>query len=290
MTRRARAAARPGAVMALALGLALGLAGPGTARAKDAAAAIHEDAEPPRLTPRQIYDRVLENRVDSFFQLVELRSGDAQGRIQTMKLEVYWQDFRDENDEPVDGILSKGRVIYTEPFDLRHYSYLLIRRDREVDDQFAYFPSFRKARRVNLRKQAIFGTDFSVDDVIPAELQDSDYRRLPDEVVDGVPAYVIEGIPRSGSTSAYSRFLIHVDRTRFVPLQTRYWNDAGVEVKELKVDVDSIRRAGPMWLPMRATMRDLRLDTFTTLEILDFVPNPEFDEATFEAGRLNASH
>lgn len=264
---------------------------PADARATDAqAAVIHEDGEPPRLTPREIYDKVLENRVRAFYQVVQLSSGDAQGRVQTMELEVFWQDFRDEEENPVDGIISKGRVIYTKPFDLRHYSYLLIRRENEVDDQFAYFPSFRKARRVNLRKQNIFGTDFSVDDVIPAELQDSDYRRLPDEFVDGVPSFVIEGIPHIGSTSAYSRFLIHVDRNRFVPLQTRYWNDAGVQTKELKVDVSSIRQIGSIWLPMKATMRDLRLDTYTTLEILDFVANPEFDASTFEAGRLNESH
>ena len=257
------------------------------ARAKDASAAIHKDAEPPRLTPSEIYDRVLENRVRSFFQKIQLVSGDAQGRTQTMKLDVWWQDFRDQNEDPVEGIISKGLVTYTEPFDLRHYSYLLIRREDQVDDQFAYFPSFRKARRVNLRKQAVFGTDFSVDDVIPPELQDADYKSLPDEQIDGVPAFVIEAIPRGGTTSSYSRFLIHVDRNRFVPLQTRYWNDAGVEVKELRVDVSSIRQIGDIWLPMKATMRDLRLDTYTILQILDFVANPDLPKSTFEAGRLN---
>ena len=270
--------------------VALALVAPADARAIDAKAAIHEDAVPPGLTPSEIYDKVLENRLRSFFQEIRLISGDRTGRTQTMELEVSWQDYRDENDESVEGILSKAFVTYTAPFDLRYYAYLLIRRDDRVDDQFAYFPSFRKARRVNLRKQNVFGTDFSVDDVIPAELQDSDYKRLPDELVDGVPAFVIEGIPRQSSTSSYSRFLIHVDRNRFIPLQTRYWNSAGVEVKELKVDVESIRPVGDIHLPMRATMRDLRNDSYTTLEILDFVANPELPDSTFEAGRLNFSH
>ena len=71
---------------------------------------------------------------------------------------------------------------------------------------------------------------------------------------------------------------------------TRYWDDAGVEVKELKADVESIRQVGDIWLPMKATMRDLRLDTFTSLEILDFVANPKLPKSTFEAGRLNEAH
>jgi hypothetical protein len=278
-----------------ALGLALAslgpaIAAPDPARADDGPAAIFEDAEPPRLTPRQIYDRVLQNRVRSFIQRIRLVSGDAAGRTQTMLLDVYWQDFRDALEQPVDGIISKAFVEYMAPFDLRHYAYLLIRKDQEVDDQFAYFPSQRRARRVNLRKQNIFGTDFSVDDVIPPELQDAEFTRLPNEQVMGVNAYVIEGIPRGGSTSAYTRFVFYVDSQRFVPLKTRYWNNIGIETKELSVDVDSIRKIGDVYLPMKLTMHDNRLDTYTSLEILEFQANPVFPPSTFEAGRLNFSN
>jgi len=267
--------------------LGLLLVSPAPVYADDAPVPIYQDAEPPPLTPRQIYDRVLQNRVRSFIQQIRLVSGDAAGRTQTMLLDVYWQDFRDENEEPVDGIISKAFVEYTAPFDLRHYAYLLIRRDQMVDDQFAYFPSQRRARRVNLRKQNIFGTDFSVDDVIPSELQDADFKRLPNEMVDGIPAYVVEGIPRESSTSAYTRFLFYVDAIRFVPLRTRYWNNLGIETKDLRVDVASIRKIGDIYLPMKLTMRDLHLDTFTSLEILAFEANPVLPQSTFEAGRLN---
>jgi hypothetical protein len=267
--------------------LGLILSSPVPAWAESEPAAIHRDAEPPRLSPRDIYDRVLENRVRSFIQEIRLISGDAAGRTQTMLLDVYWQDFRDEDEKPVEGIISKAFVEYTAPFDLRHYAYLLIRRHERVDDQFAYFPSQRRARRVNLRKQNIFGTDFSVDDVIPSELQDAEFKRLPDDSVDGVPAFVIEGIPRESSTSAYTRFLFYVDSHRFVPLRTRYWNNLGIETKQLRVDVDSIRKIGDIHLPMKLTMHDLRLDTFTSLEILEFEANPELPPSTFEAGRLN---
>jgi hypothetical protein len=270
--------------------LGLLLVSPAPLRAESEPAAIHQDAEPPQFSPQDIYDRVLENRVRSFIQEVRLISGDAAGRTQTMLLEVYWQDFRDKNEKPVDGIISKAFVEYTAPFDLRHYAYLLIRRHEHVDDQFAYFPSQRRARRVNLRKQNIFGTDFSVDDVIPSELQDAEFTRLPNEQVDGLPAFVIEGIPRESSTSAYSRFLFYVDTQRFVPLRTRYWNNIGIETKELRIDVNSIQKIGDIYLPMKLTMRDLRLDTFTSLEILDFEANPVLPQSTFEAGRLNFSN
>ncbi len=240
------------------------------------------------LTPRQIYEKVLEkNRLHSFFQELRVVSADRGGHIQEMKLLIYWKDFRDANDEATKGVLSKALVRYVKPFDLRHYGYLLIQNDGRLNDQFAYFPSFRKVRRVNLRRQSVFGTDFRVDDILPEELEDAAYTRLPDDEVDGVRSFLIEATPtRPGS--GYSRFLFYIDSDRYIPLRTRYWDDAGVEVKELKVDVSAIEDFGKVSIPMKITMTHLRHESLTSLEILEFVANPELSETDFEVRRLEA--
>ncbi|MCZ6463420.1 MAG: outer membrane lipoprotein-sorting protein, partial [Proteobacteria bacterium] len=164
------------------------------ATALPAPAAPHED----RLSGRDIYERVLENRFASYIQESALISGDKAGNDQETRLRMWFKSFRDENGGPTEGdLLSKTLVKYTYPFELRHSGYLIINRLDRPNDQFVYLSSHRRVRRVNLRGEAVFGTDFSFEDVIPRELEHAAYQRLPDELLDGVPTFVVEAIPNS---------------------------------------------------------------------------------------------
>ena len=141
---------------------------------------------------------------------------------------------------------------------------------------------------VNLRSEAVFGTDFAYEDVIPREIEESEYERVADETVSDIPVYVVEVVPKPFTVSDYSRVRVYVEKERFVPLRTRYWDDAGVEVKELRAVPSEIRNFDGVWLPMKATMRNLQQDSFTTLVVSNFVPNPDLPQATFDLSRLEA--
>jgi hypothetical protein len=249
-----------------------------------------EPAAPPdpALTGKQIYARVLENRLESFTQESILESGDRAGRIQRTELLMHFKDFRDAEDLPSRGVLSKTLVKYTHPFDLRHSGYLVIQNHERPSDQFVYFPTRRRTVRVSLRGKAVFGTDFSFEDVIPRELEEATYRRLEDGKVDGTPTYVVEALPTQLMDSEYSRFVFYVDPTSFVPLWTRYWDLADVEIKELRIDARDLKRFGEVYVPMKLTMRHLLLESHTTLRVTRFVPDPPMPESLFEMRRLEA--
>ena len=254
-------------------------------------AAGGEHGAPPAeaaLTGRDIYARVLENRFDSFIQDSTLRSGDRGGREQVTKLRMHWQDFRNGQGDPAKGVLSKTLVRYSHPFEVRHAVYLIIDNSRRPNDQFVYFPSRRQVVRVNLRSEAVFGTDFSFEDILPRELRDAEYRRFEDGEFRGIPTYTVEAIPTELADSEYSRFLIHVDQDRFVTLRARYWDEAGVEVKELRVNPAAIERIQEVWVPRELTMSNLRLESSTTLEVTKIRPNPELPPQTFTLRRLEA--
>jgi hypothetical protein len=278
---------RPLPFAAAALAAALVLAGSVPApRAADAPQpAADADA---KLTGRDIYERVLSNRFDSFSQESRLVSGDSGGREQESRLRLIWQSFRDEDGNPTRGIVSKTLVKYDYPFDVRFSGYLVIANHERVNDQFVYYPSRRKVVRVNLRSEAIFGTDFSFEDVIPREIEESEYARVADETVSDIPVYVVEVVPKPFAASEYSRVRVYVEKDRFVPLRTRYWDRAGVEVKELRAQPSTIRQFDGVWLPMQVTMRNLVLDSFTTLVVTNLVPNPELTQATFDLSRLES--
>ncbi len=277
---RARASLLPilisflfGVFGALAPGRAAGDALPG-----------HEDG----LSGRDIYDRMLDNRFDTTQQKIRLVSGDRGGSEQESRMDVFWKNFRDEDGEPRRGVLSKTRILYTHPFDLRFSGYLIINNRDRVDDQFVYLASRRRVRRVSLRGEAVMGTDFSFEDVVPREVEDADYRRLANEEYDGRDCYVVEITPRAESESEYSRFVSRIDRERLVVLHTRYWNTAGVEVKELKAPAADVEKIEHVWVPMRAEMRNLMTGGYTVMQVDELIGNPPMPDREFDPRRLES--
>ena len=266
-----------GAALAL---LAAGLAFP--------AAAQKPRPDEASLTGSDIYERVLENRSDAFQIELRMASGDRVGRTQEARLTLSYKDFRDAKKQPQNGVISKALVKYDYPFDLRYTGFLLIQNHARADDHFIYLPSRRRTQRVNLRAKAIFGTDFSFEDIIPHELEDATYQRLEDSVVDDSPVFVVQGTPTELFDSEYSRFIFYVEKKRFVPLRVRYFDEAGVEVKELRTRAVDVEEFDGLFVPMKVSMRNLLLESFTNLEVLRFDPHPKLLDKVFELRRLES--
>jgi hypothetical protein len=262
--------------LALLLGASLG------APARAAEDAVPSDG----LTGRDVYACVLRNRFRSYVQTSKLVSGDRGETAQESQLTMTWKSFRDEQDAPRAGVLSKTLVRYSHPFDLRFSGYLVINNDQRSNDQFVYLAATRRIRRVNLRKEAVFGTDFTFEDIVPAEIEDGDYQRLADSAVDGHPVYVVDVTPKPHADSEYSHFLAYVSKESCVPLRTRYWDEKGVEVKELTAPYDSIRSYGGVHWPMQLTMRNTKLGTYTTMTVENLEANADLADREFEVRRL----
>jgi hypothetical protein len=247
-----------------------------------------EDVETAGPSGREIYERLLANRFDAHRQRARLVSGDRAGNEQEARMEVLWKSFRDERGEPRKGALSKTRIRYTHPFDLRFSGYLVIHNRDRADDQFVYLASRRRIRRVNLRSEPVLGSDFSFEDVVPRELEDADYRRLPDERFDERDCHVVEVVPKAEADSEYSRFRSWIDRERWVALRTVYWDRSGVQTKELRAPAAEVREVDGVWLPMRTEMRNLLSGSYTVLQIEEMVGNPEIPDGEFDPRRLES--
>jgi hypothetical protein len=259
-----------------------------TALCAGAAGASPQEVPESQLSAKDIYARVLENRFEEFTQEARMASGDRVGRIQEARVTLAFKDFRNAKKQPVRGIVSKVLIKYEAPFDLRDAGYLAIQNHERLDDHFVYLPSKRRTLRVNLHGKAVFGTDFSFEDVIPHELEDATYRRLEDTVLDDAPVFVVEAFPTAQLDSAYSRFLFYIDKRRYVPLRVRYFDLGGVEVKELRVRPQDVQDFDGVQVPMKISMRHLLLESYTTLEVLRLDPNPHLPDAAFDLRRLES--
>lgn len=243
---------------------------------------------PEALTGQQIYERVVANRFRSFAQDSVLISADRAGREQESRFHMKWQDFRREQTNGNRRVLSKTLVRYSHPFDLRHAGYLILANQERANDQFVYYPSRRRVVRVHLRSEAVYGTDFSFEDVVPREAEDFHHERLPNTTLWEVDVYVVDLTPKDFTDSDYSRIRVYVDKVRSVVVHARYWDAAGVEIKQLLAPPARIHEFDGVFVPMEATMRNLLLDSQTRLIVTSFEPNPQFDIDTWDLRRLES--
>jgi hypothetical protein len=259
------------------------------ARARAPSAREFDEALPEgeSLTGREIYRRFLHNRYRESFQRLRVISRDPGGSEQESRLRLSVKDYRGTDGEPRDGIHLKLLVQIDEPFDMRHTAYLMIAREPGPHDEFVYRPESRTVRRVDLRRTSLLGTDYSFRDIGFQDIDDADYARHPDEVVDGRPVYVIEARAVDGATDAeYHRTLVYLDQEHYVPLRARYWDEFGVEAKELRAPAAGLRAFGDVWVATESTMLDLRQQTSSTLLIDAVDTEPGFGERVFSVRSL----
>ena len=246
------------------------------------------------LSGAQIYDRVLDNRFDAYEQEILMESGDRGGNIERVEMEVKYLNTELEKK----GILSKSIAKYEAPQDVRHMGYLVVNKAEGADDQFVYLPSSRRVRRVNLRGESVVGTDFALEDIIPPEFEDATYLRLPDETVLEIDCFVVEVTPTEESDSNYTKIIAYVEKDHYVPLRNVYWDNQGVKIKELWVEPSSITRheaidksgLKEVWIAQKSKITNLKLESFTTLDVVKLDANPklrkrDFSQRTLTAGR-----
>lgn len=239
------------------------------------------------LTGREIYERFLDNKFKESFQALHVESRDPGGNSQTTRFTISLQDDRDDNGEPTDGVNAKMLVEVSEPFDLRHTAYLMIAKDPGPDDEFAYRPSSRRVQRVDLKNTSLLGTDFTFNDIAFQNIEDADYVRHPDEVIDGIAVYVVEANVKETVDVEYHKTVSYLEKEHYIPLRTRYWDGHGVEVKEMTAPGSKIRAFGDAWVATESTMKDLRQQTSSSLYVDELDTNPNFHPKVFHVSQLS---
>lgn len=280
---------REGLVLAAAFvaALAVQFIGPSTALAEDVSATAAE-AEPAvaELTGAEIVERSSEREITKSEQKVRIVSRDPGGSEQLSAFALSAIDERGPDGEPTNGVRSRTRIDVSAPSDMRGTKYLIVGKHPGPNDEHVYQPSARRVRRVNLSATSFLGTDYTFGDFTPANASDSTHERLPDEVIDGEPVYVVESRVKEGVAAEYQRVIAYIEKQHFVPLRTRSFDEVDVEVKEMTAPLAKLRQFGDLWVASESTVRDLAQDTTSTLFIDELDTNPRFNGGTFSASRL----
>jgi hypothetical protein len=228
----------------------------------------------------------LDNKYRRGVQHLEIVSSDPGGNEQITVFEASLEDHRDAKDQPVEGKNASLLIEVTRPFDMRHTRYLMIAKEPGPDDEFIFRPSDRLVKRVDLKQTPLMGTDYTFSDLAYHDIDGATYVRLPDEVISGVPVFVIEAIVTDTWESANHRSLSYIEQQHFIPIKVRYWDDYDVETKEMTAELDSIRAFGDTWVATRSQMRDLLQGTTSRSTLVSLDTSPTFSRMHFSTRRL----
>ena len=91
-------------------------------------------------------------------------------------------------------------------------------------------------------------------------------------------------------TPTYSSWLNQVERLFAELTNKQLRRSSHRNVKELKADAAKVEEIAGVWIARELTMRHLRLESYTTLQVKNLKPNPKLPRTTFELRRLESSH
>lgn len=131
------------------------------------------------------------------------------------------------------------------------------------DDQWAYFPSTGRVRKIAAasKKESVRGVggDFSYEDLGGGGFEEK-YRFSIQ--ASNEKTWILEGTPKKEGV-IYSRILITVDRSTFLPQKIEFFTEEDGLYKELLLG--DVKRMSGRQLPTKMTMKNLRKNSMTVI-------------------------
>ncbi len=84
----------------------------------------------------------------------------------------------------------------------------------------------------------------------------------------------------------YHRVVVFLEKEHYIPLRARYWDDADVEIKEMRSNHSSIKEFNGVWIATESTMRNLKEGTTSTLLVENLDPDLTLADQLFSVFRL----
>jgi outer membrane lipoprotein-sorting protein len=179
-----------------------------------------------------------------------------------------------------EGVDYRAVVSLREPVEMAGTRFLIDAQRGKRNRQWAYFPDLDLVRPISGRDQddPFLGSDITYADLAGgAHLDDLVHELIGQEVVDGEPCYLMEGVPRH--RTSYGKLRGWVRKKDFVTVRAVFYDDAGKALKEARLG--DIREVGGGLLAHRIEMRSLTDDSETLLLLSDVKVNQGLDPDMF---------
>ena len=124
---------------------------------------------------------------------------------------------------------------FLSPADDKGIGFLKIEHDNKDDEMRMWLPAFKKVRRISSKKKgdAFMGSDLSYEDLSSRNLDENEYNRLDDEIVNGKDCYVLEITPGKEANSSYSKHVSWIEKASLVGVKEESYDKRG-RLKKVK--------------------------------------------------------
>lgn len=225
------------------------------------------------ISGREVYQKVHEVRTKTLDRQTEatMTLYDKGGATRSRSLVEYSKRAEQE--------AYKVLVVFKTPPDLKDVGFLIHARTFADRDLWAYFPEFRKVRRIPTTSQddSFFGSDFSYDDFGgPPNLDDYSFAILGEENLEGRPCYVVEVTPKVHRK--YSRYVAWVAKELWIHLKIEYYQ--GKELYRAGT-FSQVRMVDDIPTPFAMSLKNVKTGHRTELVIDSIRYHTRFDDALF---------
>lgn len=223
---------------------------------------------------QKVYDR--DDGDDAYFK-TEMVLVDRNQKERRRTMESYVVE--------IDGLL-KTFAEFLDPADIRGTRFLSWENADEDDTQYLYLPELGRARRIvsSQKRLQFVNTDFTYEDMQRRKPDEDIHRIVREDVYCGYPIYVLESIPKKG-TSQYSKRISFIEKKSSVAVVIDFFDRNGEVVKNFRVF--DLRLIDGIWTVMHMGMRDLKANHRTEMFIREVkyntgIPTGIFDMRNFE--------
>ena len=148
------------------------------------------------------------------------------GQTSERKLRASALEVTDDGD--------KSLVVFDAPRDVSGTAFLSFSHALEPDEQWLFLPALKRVKRISSANKSgpFMGSEFAYEDMASPEVKKYTYKWLRDEAIDGRDSFVIEEYPQY-EKSGYKRLILWLDKERYVPLKTEFYDRKNSLLKTL---------------------------------------------------------
>ncbi|NOZ86181.1 MAG: outer membrane lipoprotein-sorting protein [Deltaproteobacteria bacterium] len=154
-------------------------------------------------------------------------------------------------------------------------------------EMYLYMPAFKKIRRIasSAKNENFMGTDFSYDDIGNTSYTDDYTAKIVSKDKD---VTVLELTPKHPGENDYSKLVMTVDNTNYIPREIKFFNKAQKLWKVMTND--KVEKISGYWTPTAITMKDLKKNHATKMYMKDIKFDVGLGKRDFSKRKLKRSH
>lgn len=202
----------------------------------------------------------------------------SKNRRQRRSLEMLFMQGKGDDD--------KHRLKFLSPPTVRNLALLTLEASGRSDDQWVYNPSFKKPKKIAASKRTnrFAQTDLTFEDLRTEDFARFSYKRLKDGAVGKTACYVVQALPKKGTTSGYSKRILYVEKARFLILKVEFYDKHKRHQKTLTSR--DFKQVNGLWRPGKAMMADHLRGTKTVWRFTKRTINKGLKSGTFTVKSL----